>query len=197
MVAAKNMVDFPLVGTNLGLFQPEYPSTASLTLSRPSGGPNTALVYLRDPVRVTEFTIYTHPAMYPPNQSTPMGSKEWYKDQDGKGTGTPTPLYCSTSAQIATLAANVERHEGVTKDPTKSHYGVANQQYALLQPQRIFEEMYSQLSDAAFRAKVDTAFTIFNDTGPYAAAQQTFEQQDTEPTLASAKCTFDFNPNDK
>lgn len=195
VVAAKNMLDYPLLNTNLGLFIPDYPNPAGLALNRPSGGPNSGLVYLPQPVLVTGYLVVTHPALYPPTQTTPMGSKKWYKDQNVKGSGNPLPAYCSSTAQIATLAANVERHEGVTK-VMKSHFGVANQQFALLQPQQIFEELYTQDTDVQFRADVDTAIAKFNDTGPYAAAQQAFENQDTGPTLASAGCTFDFNPND-
>jgi len=89
----------------------------------------------------------------------------------------------------------VERHEGVTK-ATKSHYGIANQQFALLQPQRTFEELYSRGTDAAFRAVVDSAFATFNNTGPYSTAQKNFDAQDSQPVLMSAGCAFDFNPND-
>jgi hypothetical protein len=103
---------------------------------------------------------------------------------------------CRMAGQIATLAAPTwSGTRGVTK-ATNSHFGVANQQFALLQPHRAFEELHALDTDAAFRAKVDTALTNFNDTGPYRAAHKQFDSLDTGPVLQSANCTFDFNPND-
>jgi hypothetical protein len=187
----QNMTDFPVVNTRLGLFSPDLPNTTNLPLSRPAAGPNKGLAYITDPLQVTGYLIVTHPALYPPTHSTPNGSKKWYKDQDGKGSGN-----CSTTAQIATLASSVERHEGLTQ-ASNSHFGVANQQFTQLQPQVQMEALYGTANDVTFRAQVEQKVLDFFNTGPYQAAQAQFESTDTPVVLNSAGCTFDYNPNDQ
>jgi hypothetical protein len=189
VIAGQNMTDYPLPGTRLGMFQVEVPSTTNLALARPGDGPNKGLAYVRDPLPISGYLVATHPAVYPPTQSTPTDSKKWYKDQNGKGSGT-----CATPAQIATLAANVERHEGVTKS-SNSHFGVANQQFAQLQPHMQFEALYSPDADNPFRSQVDQKLQDFFNTGPYRTAQAQFDTIDTPLVLNSANCMFDFNPN--
>jgi len=63
-------------------------------------------------------------------------------------------------------------------------------------PQVQMEALYSQKNDNAFRTYIDSTLTnFFSDrTKPYRIAQDRFDSTDTNPTLSSANCIFDFNP---
>lgn len=198
VVVAPFMTPYPLPPpdtTVLGLFTIDYPdtrSTLAMPTSQPTGGPNQGLSYIRGPYVLSAYRIATHPALYPPTKTTVAGAKQWYQDQNGRGSGT-----CRTSAQIAGLASNVERHEGRTM-AQNSHFGVANRKFAELQLQQVIESMHSQKPDSEFRIEVSQKLTEIDTTGPYDAAQDSFDLADLlNVYTVSPPCTFDFNPNDR
>jgi len=75
---------------------------------------------------------------------------------------------------------------------SNSHFGVANQQFALLQPHLMVEAFFSQKNDNGFRQDLQTLVANFINTGPYRAAQQQFDQVDT-PTVFAIGCSLDYN----
>jgi len=191
-VEAPWMIEYPQPDTgNFGLFfidWQKFDDPVATPTIRTTGGPNKGLVYLRDNLKVAGYTVYTHPAMYPPTKTTPEGSKIWYKDQNGRGSGT------CTSSNIAFLASEVERHEGTTK-ADNSHFGVANDQFALLQPQLLLEKQFSQADESTFRQQVFDTLGAFLNTGPYDAAHNRFDATDVPRVMAALGCTLDYNPN--
>ena len=76
------------------------------------------------------------------------------------------------------------------EDPN-SHFGVANVQFQQLQPQRTLESFYSPQGDAAVSRQVEKTIKRFFNSGPYAAAQRQFDQDDT-PQVFALGCDLDF-----
>jgi len=192
-IVAPYMTQYPLPDTSdFGLFDINWQDFNSPTVTptiRPNNGPNKGVVYLQNALDVTRYTVYTHPALYPPTNTTPKPSKSWYQDQNGRGSGT-----CGSSG-IALLASNVERHEGKTQ-AQNSHFGVANKEFALLQPQFLMERQYSQADEATFRRQVFDSLDVFLKTGAYNTAHDSFDLADI-PNVYALGCTLDFNLNDR
>ncbi|MGH7718211.1 MAG: hypothetical protein ACREON_05135, partial [Gemmatimonadaceae bacterium] len=80
--------------TTLGVMQVEFPSKESMVLFRPTVGPNRGLVYIRDPIVVSEYLVGIHEGLVPPPLGiTPAAPAykpwhKWYHDQNNQGSGT-------------------------------------------------------------------------------------------------------------
>jgi hypothetical protein len=121
----------------------------------------------------------------------------WFDDQNGTGSGT-----CPQS-DVVHLLANVDRHEGTTQSAT-SHFGVANNQFALLKPHEKFEVLYTGKDDSEFRKLIRKTWLEFDKKGgPYRTAHEQFDVNDTPAVFTNGvtktkgkSCKFDFNRSD-
>lgn len=195
-VLVGEMEPYPKDKSPIGLFQPFRPDATSLPLRRPAQGPNRGLAYIQDPIVISDYAVALHPGLFPPPPGVTPGSPEyqpwhqWYDDQNGVGSGT------CLSADVARLERNVERHEGVTM-ASDSHFGVANEQFALLHPHTRFEALYTDEPDADLQKTINREFDDFFGKGPYARAQESFDRTDGPRVFSEGiACTFDFNRRD-
>jgi len=76
-----------------------------------------------------------------------------------------------------------------------SHLGVANQQFASLQPHLMVEGFHSQKHDNKFRQDFTALVAGFFNTGPYRTAQNQFDAADT-PIVFAIGCQLDYVKND-
>lgn len=183
------MTEYLVAKSTLGVFEPDAPNVLETDVGRAESGPNKGFAFLRNPVDITSYVVGIYPGLVPPQASTPAGAAAWYTDQNGIGSGN-----CLAS-NVGTLLANVDRHEGTTQAPN-SHFGVANTQFASLRPDRLFERIVTQGSDAQLYALVERTFSDFIVKGTYKAAQKAFDVQDT-PNVNAIGCTLDLNPTDQ
>jgi len=166
--------------------------TDSTSVTVISSGPNRGLAFFMDQVPFDGNTGYIclHPALYPPSAghggSNPDYAR-WYNDQNGQGTGT------CTAAGMAILAAEAERHEGVTV-ATDSHIGVANRELASF---RLHERVESLVRPGEAKLR-DDATRLYDRWrhGAFVVAQAQFDNVDRPKVFAKIGCTLDLITND-
>lgn len=192
------MQPYPTSTTPIGGARPDQDPNVwpALPLTRPTQGPNTGLGFLTNPLPDFPWTVYMHPALYPPPaglQSGQSGYQQWHRwhdDQNGQGSGT------CTAAVFATLIPEVERHEGVTGAPN-SHYGVAIKAYTDLKLQERIERIYTLKDDYALRELAFNTWRDFHKSSAYQSRQDSFDRTDYPKVAAALGCGLDYNPSDR
>lgn len=194
VVLTRRILDYPTDSSAWGQFQVEWPQgdSALVPVSRATGGPNRGLAILRDPIVVNTFVVGISPALFKPGTpGVPQypRSVAWYNDQNGKPSGT-----CRAN-DVSKLLANVRRHEGIGI-ASNSHAGVANQQFAQLRPDTLFERLYTDQPNRVVWDSVNTIVVNFADSGgAYFAGQRAFDSP-AEMQLVNTggmKCNFDYD----
>jgi hypothetical protein len=179
-----DMAEYPNgVWGNFGADMNQTTMNAVRVVSAPSG-PNTGLMYMPDPWPAVESTIYLHPAMY---NETALG-QEWYKDQNGEGSGTCTP------ALFGIMVPFAERHEGVTQLPN-SHWGITHRMYQDNDYEQRLEKVYRQTTKASeVRQAAYDVFVEFhvNEITPQ---QDAFDDVEYPAFEAIMGCGIDYNRN--
>ena len=96
------------------------------------------------------------------------------------------------------LLANVERHEGVTRDPTRSHWGIAQNYFAFLKLETQVESAYLMTGDVnEFRRTASRLVSALLVRGQYGDAQSNFDAVDVKDPNGSVwteaiPCFFDW-----
>lgn len=188
------MTPFPLQDSILGGFALSDIDSTAINVAQVVGGPNAGVWYMRDNPRLEEpgSNVVLHPALYPPPAGGSWGRPEyqqWYNDQNRRGSGT-----CDTTV-VARLAAEVERHEGVTM-AANSHYGVANR---VLASDKLHERMERLVtvggSGDQLRSAAMQEWRAFR-RDRIEPEQAAFDSVDYPKVLAALGCTVDYNPRD-
>ncbi len=141
------------IDSPLGLSGPfwQNPISATPTSAVPSG-PNRGLTFFSDPPADTEFGIWMHPGLYnlPPSQ-------DWYAKQQAAFGAVPATIGGTTTyyprcgpTQFATFAAILERHEGVTQDASRSHWGLWQQTLRAVSFEKSLESIVARPNDGPF-----------------------------------------------
>lgn len=170
-------------GTTLGLFDTVMPVIGDHggRVTSVASGPNDGVAFVATPVVMPDSTvIWTHPELY---GST--FSPSWYADQNGQGSGT-----CQHGA-IAQLAADAERHEGVTQNPF-SHWGVTNRLLEQSSLQKDVEALYSRDSARVVGQARDQWKRWLATT--YAKQHQAYDSNDYKIIYGNLGCAIDLLP---
>lgn len=156
----QKMITLPSLSNDggiLGLSGPDYTEPLSRSGQIPiDSGPNKGLALLRDPVTSFGFSIWMHPGQY--NLSP---SQQWFAEQDSTkadvfltiGSTTQTIKRCG-QRQFRTYVRMNERHEGVTLDPGRSHWGIYSSGIITSQLHLRLESVVHRLPPQAFGTEV-------------------------------------------
>jgi hypothetical protein len=156
--------------------------TLSISVARVPFGPDSGLAYVATQPTLPRPTIYYHPDL--------QSGSAWYKDQNGKGSGT-----CKATSISNRLWPELRRHEGETMSDI-SHFRVANDAFFALRPDLEIERMVSAITDDNFlRSDVQLAFAAWRD-GPHHQRQQQFDREDYPKIWNNLACSLDLNPLD-
>ena len=160
------MWDDLFIDNTLGLFREVKPEPETYAVSSPPTGPNKGLFYLSQPVEITQYDIWIHPGISPKPGNVQPGHPDFpkwrgYEDHNrvnepGPLLAPPPPVGAATcrAKDVKTLRTIVARHEGVTRDPNNSHWGISKAQLPFLKLERFVESEYSPLTEGEFRLQV-------------------------------------------
>lgn len=180
---AGRMQEYPENGV-LGVFGFDGPALNNTgKISTVQSGPNRGLSYYNAPITLGgDSYAYTHPGMY----ANEAGGRQWYDDQNGRGSGT-----CLQNA-LPDLASMIEVHEGVTQLPDASHWGIARR---VLQNGNIHADFEALYVAGAADKLIGIAGRVWSNwrEGPtYRRPQREFDEADIPRMIASIRCTLDF-----
>jgi hypothetical protein len=176
------------------------PDTATFPMSPPTGGPNQGLRYLNNTFVINSYEIWIHPAYIKPPPSVKPKDKNilphhaWYLDQNGVNEENVPGAGTCTQSNMASILVLIELHEGVTKDPTRSHWGVFNGNLPSLKLEAQLEEFYGQMTEKEFRSAFHRfLFQLLYNTPPISTQNIALNAADT-PVQKQIPCTFDYRP---
>jgi hypothetical protein len=189
----------PDSGTTLGLHQLEYIDVfKKAPETRVTSGPNRGLSMLTTPIKNLGSKIWMHPGLY--NNSP---SKAWYAQQNGIDT-VPNPTVAAgfikrcNATQFNEFAKVLERHEGVGKDPARSHWGLWVTWIATRRLQAKFESLVVTLPFAgavrneAYSLAAQELFPVPNQQNPDQALFDTSEYPKIPVEFIASQNCFPF-----
>jgi hypothetical protein len=185
-------------GATLGLHGLEYINAlkgASVTLV--SSGPNRGLAILSAPIRNLTSRIWMHPGLY---NNAP--SKEWFAQQNGIDT-VPNPIGSGfvkrcNATQFTVFRSMLERHEGVSLDLGRSHWGLWVSWIASQRLQSRFESLVVAAPNAAavrteaYILATDVLYPIQGQQNPTQAAFDSTDYPKIPAELVASQNCFPY-----
>jgi hypothetical protein len=198
----QDMRQFPVLNTPLGLFDINAAPALSKPVTTVTDGPNQGLEFYTNPITQITPIIYMHPAL-----TNAAPSQAWYVEQNGVGLVRNPNIFGQLVPRcgpvgVANATARLERHEGVSRDPIRSHWGIYEQGIRTEQLHLALERGVAptDFSKGLLVAAYDYFQKKVQRTSPTGRANQQFDRSGPgteyfltfQEIIAESNCFFDL-----